>query len=125
MSGAVMILLISALSRATTSGGVARGAKKPCQRLTSKSAIPAASATVGTVGRRRRASGGRNRDQLERIRLHLGDRGGEAREEEVDVPAQKIVQRGACALVGHMGDIGPGAQLEQFAGEMARGAGAR
>src|SRR5882672_4138279 len=49
-SGCVTILLISALIRATTSFGVPRGAKMPCQRLRSKSVSPAASATVGTSG---------------------------------------------------------------------------
>src|SRR2546429_58086 len=49
-SGSFRILLISALSLATTFCGVPRGAKKPCHRAMSKPAMPAASATVGTSG---------------------------------------------------------------------------
>ena len=44
------ILLIPASSFATTSFGVARGANTPCHKLMSKSAMPEASATVGTSG---------------------------------------------------------------------------
>src|SRR5262249_37274192 len=49
-SGSTRMRLISVLSRVTMSAGVPRGAKKPCQSVMSKPAMPLASATVGTSG---------------------------------------------------------------------------
>src|SRR5277367_6966062 len=50
ISGSVRTLLISALSRAASSGGAPRGAKNPTHKVKSKFAIPVASATVGMSG---------------------------------------------------------------------------
>ncbi len=71
------------------------------------------------IGSGRRALRGRDRDELQRVRLDLRIGGGESGEEEIDVRAEQIVERGTSALVGHVGHVGFGPQLEQLAREVA------
>ena len=76
------------------------------------------------VGRAAGALGRRDREDFHLAALQQRRRRGKAREIHIDVAAEQIVERGPRALVGHVGEIGLGAKLEEFAGEMARRAGA-
>ena len=117
-----------ALSALTTSAGMPAGPTMPHQDHRSKPAIPASS-RVGTSGRQRRSPGARHRKRpclaapgkLQHLR--------KARDVDVDMAADEIVERRRAALVGNVRELHARRQRDQFgrnlidAAETCRGVG--
>ena len=123
-SGEFRIAATSWLSRATISGGVPLGAKKPYHMSTSTPFNPL-SPRVGTSGKLRQALGtaGGDRLQLAGADVLGGDMDGQ--EHVADLAAQKILHRARRALVGHVHQLDARRGLDQRHRQMMRRADAR
>ena len=70
----------------------------------------------------RRALGGGDGDRAELAGLHQRCGAGDRREDDMDLAAEQVGDRGRRALVRHCRELDAGHVLEQFAGQMRRGA---